>query len=67
MNKNSQHKTLLRYELYSLSQPMQWLLEKDLLQGKVLIYGTDIHERELLSRKGYNIRTPDLINSIYLI
>ncbi|MDD4728428.1 MAG: HIT domain-containing protein [Dysgonamonadaceae bacterium] len=55
MDKNSQHHPLLRYELDGLSQPMRWLLEKNLLQGKILIYGTDSYERVLLSKKGYDI------------
>lgn len=55
MNKNNQHQLLSQYELDSLSQPMQWLLEKKLLKGKILVYGTDSYEQKLLSRKGYNI------------
>lgn len=55
MNKNNQHQLLSQYDLEGLSQPMQWLLEKNLLQGKILIYGADSHEGKLLNSKGYNI------------
>ena len=55
MNKNIPPHTLSQYELDSLSQPMQWLLEKNLLKGKILVYGAVDYEKNLLSRKGYNI------------
>ena len=55
MNKNNQHQLLSQYQLDSLSQPMQWLLKKHLLRGKILVYGSDNYEQKLLSNLGYNI------------
>ncbi len=55
MNKNSHHQQLSQYEIDSLSHPMQWLLEKNLLKGRILMYGADRYEQSLLSEKGYNI------------
>lgn len=62
MNENNQHQLLSQYELDSLSQPMQWLLEKNLLKGRILVYGAVSYEKNLLSRKGYNI---DVCNRDY--
>ena len=55
MNNNNQHQLLSQYELDSLSQPMQWLQEKNLLKGRILVYGAVNYEKNLLSRKGYSI------------